>query len=135
MEDQFAYQPWHTVLIVLVSVILYVYYGLTTSRIFAKAGVKAWQGWVPFLNSWRLLQLGGKHGAWLLINLVPIVGQLIYQIMYWIAQYRIGNALQKSGVFVLLAIIIQPLWFGILAWDRSTWSPEHETLIPGTAKS
>lgn len=88
---------------------------------------------MPFLNSWRMLQLGGLHGAWLLINLVPVVGQFIYQVLYWVAQYRIGLGLQKSGLFVLLAILVQPVWFGILAWDRSTWSPQHETRIPATA--
>lgn len=44
MNDQLAFQPWHTIILVLVAAIMYVYYGYTTSRIFAKAGVKPWQG-------------------------------------------------------------------------------------------
>ena len=33
-----------------------------TKKALKKAGVKPWQSWVPYLNSWRLLQLGGQKG-------------------------------------------------------------------------
>jgi len=133
--SQFEYTPLHTVLIVLVSVAVYVYYGITAARIFSKGGVKSWQAWVPFLNSWRLLQLGGRPGWWLLIMLIPVVGQIIYTIQYWIAQYWIGKALGKSGAFVVLAILLSPVWFGILAFDRSSWVPQHAPLVPESARS
>lgn len=129
----FEYQRVDTVLIVAASVAVYVYYGITAARIFSKGGVRAWQAWVPFLNSWRLLQLGGRPGWWLLIALVPFVGQILYVIQYAIAQYRIG--LGKSAAFVLLAILLSPVWFVILAFDRSTWAPAHTSLVPAGARS
>ena len=130
---QFEYGPTHIVLTVVVSVGVYIYYGIAAGRIFAKAGVTPWQAWVPFLNSWRLLQLGGQPGWWLLVGLVPLVGQIIYLVMYVIAQWRIGIALGKPSAFVLLAILLGPLWFGILAFDRSTWQPRHASLVPASA--
>jgi hypothetical protein len=47
--------------------IAYVYYRLTLTFIFRKAGLKAWPAWVPIFNMWRLLQLGGQRGWWILI--------------------------------------------------------------------
>ncbi|MDH6180133.1 hypothetical protein M2152_000315 [Microbacteriaceae bacterium SG_E_30_P1] len=131
----FEYELYHTVIIVISSVIAYIFYSLMASRIFAKAGVKPWQAWVPFLVTWRLLQLGGKPGWFLLIGLIPIVGQIIYLIQRWIAQYRIGLGLEKSGVFVILAILLEPVWFLVLAIDGSTWSPKHTSLVPESARS
>lgn len=128
--QQFEYGPAQIALTVVLSLAVYVYYSLTAGRIFAKAGLPAWQGWVPFLNSWRLLQLGGFHGQWLLLILIPAVGMLVYQVIYVIAQYWIGRALGKSGVFLLLAVFLPPVWFGVLAFDRSTWRPQHTTRLP-----
>ena len=118
-------------LLVLVgAVVVYVYYALTVSAIFRKAGLKTWPAWVPIFNSWRLLELGGQRGWWVLIGLIPIVGPIIYLVFLIIAGVNIQTALGKPGVFYLLAILLTPVWYGILAWDRSTWNPRHTPLVP-----
>ncbi len=119
----FEYGTPHIIWTIVISVVFYLYYSYTASRIFTKAGIAAWQAWVPFLSPWRLLELGGQRGWLVLIGLIPFVGTLIYLIFRFIAQYRIGKSLAKPGVFVLLAIFLEPVWFGILAWDRSKWAP------------
>ena len=134
MNTTFEYSPAYTVLIVLVSVAVYVYYGITAGRIFAKAGVKSWHAWVPFLNSWRLLQIGGQHGAWIFSLLVPGAGAIVYLVFYTIAQFHIGKALGRSSAFVLLAIFPSPVWFGILGFGKSTWAARHVTRIPASAR-
>ena len=134
MEQYPQYGPTEIILTIVLSLVIYAYFSLTGAFIFKKAGVKPWQSWVPYLNSWRLLQLGGQKGWWVLIAFIPIVGHILFIIYYWISQYAIGKALGKGGGFVALAILLPAIWFGILAWDKSTWAPQHESLVPETAK-
>lgn len=133
--EQFHWGPTEIVITVVVSVVIYAYFAWTGARIFAKAGVKPWQSWVPYLNSWRLLQLGGQKGWWVLIGFIPFVGHILFIVFYWIAQYNIGKALGRSGGFTALAILLAPVWFGILAFDKSIWAPQHLPLVPESAKS
>jgi hypothetical protein len=61
--------------------VAYVYHALTVMFIFKKAGLKAWPAWVPIFNVWRLLQLGGQKGWWVLVGLIPIVGTIPYLVV------------------------------------------------------
>lgn len=121
--NTFEYGTPHIIWTIVLSVIFYLYHSYTTSLIFRKAGIAPWQGWVPFLNYWRLLELGGRGGWWVLVALIPFVGTILYVIFLLLAQYAVGKGFGKPGVFVLLAIFISPVWYGILAWDRSEWRP------------
>lgn len=131
----FEYGPVQIVLTVVVSVIVYVFYAFTLSKIFAKAGVQPWQAWVPFLNSWRLLQLGGQPGWWLIVALVPLVGQILYFVMHLVAQIWVGRGLGKSDWFALLALFLPPVWFLVLAFDSSVWRDEAgKSRVPQSAR-
>lgn len=112
------------------SLAVYLFYSLALTFIFKKAGLKAWPAWVPIFNVWRLLQLGGQKGWWVLIGLIPIVGTIIYLVFLIIAGIKIQTALGKPGVFYLLAIFLTPVWYGLLAWDSSTWQPRHTPIVP-----
>lgn len=133
--EEFHYGPTEITITVVLSLAIYAYFSWTGSLIFKKAGVKPWQSWVPYLNSWRLLQLGGQKGWWVLIAFIPIVGHIFFLVYYWFAQFHIGRALGKSDPFVLLGIFLAPVWFGILAFGKSTWQPKHESLVPPSAMS
>lgn len=115
------------------ALIAYVYYGFALMGIFAKAGLKKWPAWVPVFNMWRVLQLGGQKGWWVLVSLVPFVGALIYLVFLIIAGVKIQTAFGKPGVFYLLALLITPVWYGILAWDKSEWRPNYTPIVPPTA--
>jgi hypothetical protein len=119
-------------LIFLASVITYVYHALTLVFIFRKAGLKTWPAWVPLFNIWRLLQLGGQKGWWVLVALIPVVGTIAYLVFLIIAGINIQTALGKPGVFYLLALFLTPVWYGILAWDSSTWQPRHTPIVPAS---
>ena len=113
-----------------VGVIAYVYYALALVSIFRKAGLKTWPAWVPIFNVWRVLQLGGQKGWWVLVGIIPVVGTILYLVFLIIAGIKIQTAFGKPGIFYLLAILVTPVWYGILAWDSSTWNPKHTPLVP-----
>jgi hypothetical protein len=113
-------------------VIAYVYNSLTLMGIFRKAGLEVWPAWVPFFNVWRLLQLGGQKGAWVLASLVPVIGTIVYLVVLISAGWKIQNAFGKSPGFFVLAILLTPVWYGILAWDSSVWRPQHTPIVPAS---
>ena len=117
---------------ILGGLIVYVYYSLAVMSIFRKAGLKAWPAWVPVFNVWRILQLGGQKGWWVLVGIIPIVGTILYVVFLIIAGVKIQTAFGKPGIFYLLAILLTPVWYGILAWDSSTWNPKHTPLVPAS---
>jgi hypothetical protein len=108
----------------------YVFYGFALMAIFRKAGLVAWPAWVPIFNTWRVLELGGQNGWWVLIALIPFVGPIIFLVFVIIAGVKIQTAFGKPGVFYLLALLLTPVWYGILAWDSSTWNPQHTPRVP-----
>lgn len=111
---------------------VYVFYGFALMGIFRKAGLKAWPAWVPLFNTWRVLQLGGQKGWWVLIGLIPVVGTLLYLVFLIMAGLKIQEAFGKPGVFFVLAILLTPVWYGIIAWDSSVWRPKHTPIVPAS---
>ena len=108
----------------LISLASYIVTAIFLGKIFKKAGIASWIAWVPFYNTWKLLEIGGQPGFWSVLAIVPIVNYVSAVFMY-IAMYNIGLKLGKSGAFVLLAIFIPIVWIIWLAVDKSTW---NETL-------
>ncbi|WP_374945375.1 DUF5684 domain-containing protein [Agreia sp.] len=93
------------------------------SKIFVKAGEPAWKGWVPVYNSWTFLELGGQAGWWALVAVVPFVG-IASSVFICLAAYNIGLRFAKTGVWVVLYILVPYVWWGIVAFDRSVWNPQ-----------
>jgi len=110
-------------------VILYVVFSFIMGRIFKKAGEDAWKAWVPVYNSWVFLELGGQKGYWSLLAFVPVVN-IASAIFMAIAAYHIGLNLQKEGWFVVLYILLSPVWFIWLAFDSSTWKGGNLAAAP-----
>jgi hypothetical protein len=112
--------------------IAYVFYGFAVMSIFRKAGLRGWPAWVPIFNVWRLLQLGGQKGWWVLVGLIPVLGTIVYLVFLIIAGVKIQTGFGKPGVFYLLALFLTPVWYGILAWDGSVWRPLHTPIVPAS---
>ncbi len=100
---------------------LYVVTSLCLGKIFKKAGLKQWIAWVPFYNTWKMLEIGGQQGFWSVLMIVPFVN-IASIVFVYIAMYHIGKKLGKEGVFVLLGIFLQLVWLIWLAVDKSTWN-------------
>ncbi|MCL1929889.1 DUF5684 domain-containing protein [Candidatus Saccharibacteria bacterium] len=92
---------------------VYIIMSLLMMQMFKKFNVAGWKAWVPFVNTWTFMELGGQHGWW---QFVPIAS-FIFPI---IAAYNIGLKFGKDGVFVLLYLFLAPVWFIIMALKSTT---------------
>lgn len=101
------------------------------SRMFEKAGIESWKGWVPVVNNWHIYKLGGFGGWWAILGLIPFVN-FVALIILWIAFYRVGKGFGKPGPYVLMAIFsfLLPVWAGIIATDSSRWQGVAESAYP-----
>jgi hypothetical protein len=117
-------------------VVLYVLIALCLMRIFKKAGVKPWIAWVPFYNHWKMLEIGGQQGFWAILVILPFVN-IVSAIFLYIAMYNIGLKFHKEGAYVLFAIFLAPVWFILMALDKTPWdeSKGAPSLAPETANA
>jgi hypothetical protein len=106
--------------------IVYVVFAIFLSKIFKKAGVPGWAAWVPFYNTWKLLEIGGQQGFWAVLAIIPIVN-IVSTVFMYIAMYHIGKKLDKGGAFVLFAIFLPLVWVIWLAVDKSKWNDKAST--------
>jgi len=106
---------------VIALVISYVVSAIFLGMIFKKAGVESWIAWVPFYNSWKLLEIGGQQGFWAILAVIPFVN-IVSAVFVFIAMYNIGLKLGKSGGFLALGIFLPLVWLIWLAVDKSTWN-------------
>ena len=96
--------------------------GWVMGKVFKKAGRPAWAGFVPFYNSWLLLEMGGKSGANIFWVFLPFVGGIVFLVQYIIAMIEMGKRFGKSTVFSVFGLVIFSLiGFIILAFDKSQY--------------
>jgi hypothetical protein len=103
------------------SIIGYVLTSLFLGRIFKKAGIASWTAWVPFYNTWKLLEIGGQPSFWAILAIFPVIN-LVSAVFIFFAMYNIGLKFGKSSSFVLFAIFLPIVWLIWLAFDSSTWN-------------
>jgi hypothetical protein len=108
------------VFVLFFAVIAYAVHAFLLGRIFKKAGVEQWIAWVPFYNTWKLLEIGGQPGFWAVLAIIPIVN-IVSAVFVYISMYHIGLKLQKEGWFILIAIFLPLVWLIWLAFDDSKW--------------
>ncbi|MDR1185465.1 MAG: DUF5684 domain-containing protein [Coriobacteriales bacterium] len=124
-------------------IIVYCISAFFMMKLFRKANVEAWKAWVPFVNNWTFLKLGGYPG-WIILfafaGFIPFIGWLgsiAVVVFCCMAAHQIGLKLHKDGVWVVLFIFVSIVWMGICGLDRSTWDDRlgRPSLIPGTPSS
>ena len=119
---------WFILTLLVVGVVLLLFYFITLSKIFKKAGIKGWIAWVPYYNIWKFFEMGNLHPALSLLilgNTIPYIGWLFSLasiVLSIIAAYNIGKGFGKKGSFTLLYIFLFIVWQGILAFGKDKWS-------------
>lgn len=95
------------------SLLLGLWYLWALARLFPRLGLPAWQGWVPVVNQWRLLERAGMPG-WLVVlgfvsfGIVPLAALVI-------AAHRLNREVGAGAGMTVLAVLVAPLWAMLLA--------------------
>lgn len=103
-------------------ILCYVVGAIFGGMIFKKAGVESWKAWVPFYNTWVMLEIGGQKGYWVLFSFIPLLN-IVTLVFGILAAINIGKSLGKETWFVLLYFFVPFVWLIWLGLDKSTWTP------------
>src|SRR5580658_7970539 len=63
--------------LVLIQVIILLLPSIGLAKLFEKAGVPGWKAYVPFYNTWIMLQLAERPKHWVYWQIIPVVGWFI----------------------------------------------------------
>src|SRR5438128_3314946 len=80
---------------------------LGLSKLFQKAGVEGWKGWIPIYNFYVLAKLLNKPWWWCLIMIVPGVNIL----MYCVYGFIVARAFNKPSYVYLLFVSNLPTYY------------------------
>lgn len=116
-------------LLVIFFIFVYALHAVLLARIFKKAGIKQSIAWVPFYNTWKMLEMGGQQGFWSPLAVVPFVSYVSAVYLY-IAMYKIGIQFGKQGSFIVLGIFLPTVWMAWLAFDDSKWNSVSPAATP-----
>jgi len=119
-------------LVIIVSIVVYVYTSLTLYTIGKKLNyTNSWLAWIPIANIAMILQLGGFNWALVFLLLIPIIGWIAVAVLGIIALWRIyvkrnypgWLALVSLGAIIpllgLLFVLAHLIIMGLVAWkDR-----------------
>lgn len=124
----------------IIAVGVYILFSIFLAKIFKKAGVASWKAWVPFLNAWKILELGGQQGYWIFINFIPFVGSTIFLVMQIIAAHNINKKIGYDTGMTVLFVLIPIVWVIVAAnndqpWNDSLGAPrlDQPDFAPATA--
>ena len=103
------------------SIVVYVWMSLALARVFRKCGVEGWKAWVPFLNVYELLQLGGFNGWLVLLVLFPGLGALVVYVLMVMSAHRLNQSFGFGSAMTVLAALLFPVWATILGFGSARW--------------
>jgi amino acid transporter len=121
-----------------IAIVYYVLSSIFYMKLFDKAGVQGkWRGWVPIYREMIFSKLGDLSPWWILviigggivIGLIPYLGAILgwlFTIAGYVylamAAYRVQQKLGKEAPWVVLYVLLQIVWLGIMAFDKSRWN-------------
>jgi signal peptidase I len=98
---------------IFLGLVLISFFGL--SKLFVKAGVESWKGFIPFYNFYILSKLLNKPWWWCLIMVVPGVNLM----MYGVYGFNVARAFNRPGTSDLLFGSVMPyLFFVMVGFDE-----------------
>ena len=104
----------------IITLLMYAIVAIFLGKLFKKAGIPAWQAWVPILNSWKMFELGGKPGFWAVLAIVPVLN-IVSAIFGIIAMHNINLKLRYDAGMTVLAVLVPLVWFIIVGTSSHTW--------------
>ncbi|TPW73761.1 DUF5684 domain-containing protein [Schumannella sp. 10F1B-5-1] len=107
-------------LMLLIIVALWIVTAIAMMGFFRKVGVEPWKAWIPILNQWTFLEVGGHSGALALLSLVPF-GSYVVLVFQAIGMHRTGIAFGKDVGFLVLGIFLPFVWMFLLARQQEVY--------------
>jgi hypothetical protein len=106
--------------------VLYIYNGIVTMKIFGKANHKnPWAGWVPYYNIYVLSEVSGYPGYMGLISafapMVPLVGAIASLVIRILILHKLSLSFGHDAGFTVGLVLLNPIFMGILAFGKSEY--------------
>jgi signal peptidase I len=96
--------------LVLIQIIILLLPSIGAAKLFEKAGVPGWKAYVPFYNTWIMLQLAERPKHWVYWQIIPVVGWFISLGIYVEFVKTFGKfKLWEHAMAALLPIIYFPM--------------------------
>lgn len=96
-------------------VILALYRGLISWKFYTAAGRKAWEAFIPFYNTWVLLQIIERPKWWIAIYYVPVVDN----VMAIIVTYELLHMFKfRKVTYTIFAVLTLGLYLGYLNYSE-----------------
>jgi len=96
--------------LVLIQVIILLLPSIGLAKLFEKAGVPGWKAYIPFYNTWIMLQLAERPKHWVYWQIIPVVGWFISLGIYVEFVKVFGKfQLWEHAMAALLPIIYFPM--------------------------
>jgi hypothetical protein len=110
--------------ILVIAVGAYVLGAIGWMQLFKKVGIEPWIAWVPFYNTWKVLELGSQPGWIAVLSVVP-GGSIVAVVFLALAEHRIGISFGKDAGWVVLAIFVPWLWAILLGRQQEVYDPRR----------
>ena len=111
-----------TALLAFVVAANYLLTAIPLAALFRKTGVESWKAWVPVLNVYTWLRLGGQNGNWAWASFIPY-GSIVTSVFLYFGMYRTGRAFGKGAGFLVLGIFLPWVWLLILGFGSAEYRP------------
>jgi len=115
--------------VVAVVIVNYLLTAVPLAALFRKTGVEPWRAWVPVLNTYTWLRLGGQNGNWAWASFVPY-GSVVTSVFLYVGMHRTGRAFGKGTGFLVLGIVLPWVWLFVLGFGRAEYRP-HTLTVEG----
>ncbi len=113
------------------AIIAYAFGAIFLGKVFKKAGVSPVIAWIPVYNNWKMLEIGGQQGFWVLLYFIPFINivPVVFTIM---AVHNINKKLGFDTLMTLLAVFFSYIWIVVAGvtknpWNDSLGSPRRDT--------
>ena len=103
------------------SLLFLILYYVMLGKVFKKAGLAWWKAWIPFLNNWKLFEIGGQKGFWSIFLYIPALN-IIGLVMMIVAIYNINLKFGHGVGMTILAALLSPIWLCMLALGKDQWN-------------
>ena len=82
---------------------------------FKKAGIDSWKAWIPFYNTWQIVEKCGISRIWFWLQLIPIAGQFI---TIWITIIFVMHFGRFSLIDHTLTVLFPFIYFPYLGFSE-----------------